>query len=148
MPSSQFGAFPHFPNLAKLGSIVHSHRLHRLICGYWQIPEKHQDRGSGGKMTIFQMGHLTNVSIQIHSSIPQYDVYKVSLKKMSGRNPLGGSKLIFFGFCSESGFSCWIFVGFSVVCALQSMQMTLSQPLNIYLCVDKFIPTILHIFIH
>jgi hypothetical protein len=46
-------------------------------------------------MTIFQMGHMTNVTIQIHSSIPQYDVYKVSLKKMSGRYPLGGSKLTF-----------------------------------------------------
>jgi hypothetical protein len=29
----KFGAFPHFPNLAKLGSIVHSHYLHRLIHG-------------------------------------------------------------------------------------------------------------------
>ncbi len=25
----------HLPNLTKLGSIVHSHRLHRLICSYW-----------------------------------------------------------------------------------------------------------------
>jgi hypothetical protein len=94
------------------------------------------------------MGHLTNVSIQIHSSNPQYDVYKVSSKKMSGKNPLVGSKLTFFGFCSESGFSFLIFVGFSVVCGLQSMQMTLSQPKTMYLCVDTFIPTSPHIFIH
>ncbi len=73
---------------------------------------------------------------------------KFHLKKMSGRNPLEGSKLTFFGFCSESGFNNWTFVGFSVVCALQSMQMTLSQPITIQVSVDTFIPTILHIFIH
>jgi hypothetical protein len=73
---------------------------------------------------------------------------KFHQKKMSGRNHLGGSKLTFFGFCLESGFRSWIFVGFSVVCALQSMQMTLLQPISIYLCVDTFIPTILHIFIY
>ncbi len=39
------------------------------------------------------------------------------------------------------------FLGFSVVCVLQSMQMTLSQPTTMYLCVDTFITTILRIFI-
>ena len=35
-------------------------------------------RGSGGKNDIFQIVHRTKVSAQIHSSISQYDVYKVS----------------------------------------------------------------------
>jgi hypothetical protein len=46
-------------------------------------------------MTIFQMVHMTNVSIQIHSSTLQYDVYKVSLKKNEWKIPFGGSKLTF-----------------------------------------------------
>jgi hypothetical protein len=44
------------------------------------------------------MGHLTNVSIQIHSSIPQYDVYKVSLKKNEWKEPFGGVKVDIFWF--------------------------------------------------
>jgi hypothetical protein len=52
------------------------------------------------------------------------------------------------GKCSDSGFNSWIFVGFSVVCNIQSMQMSLLQCITIYLCVDMFIPTILHIFIN
>ncbi len=32
----KFRAFPHVSNFAKLGSIVHSHCLHRLIRSYWQ----------------------------------------------------------------------------------------------------------------
>ena len=43
------------------------------------------------------MGHLTNVSIQIHSPIPQYDVYKVSLKKNEWKKPFGGVKVDIFG---------------------------------------------------
>jgi hypothetical protein len=38
------------------------------------------------------MGHMTNVSIQIHSSIPQYDVYNVLLKKHGWKVPIGGVK--------------------------------------------------------
>ena len=30
------------------------------------------------KMSFFQIVHMTKVSTQIHSSISQYDVYKVS----------------------------------------------------------------------
>ena len=48
-------------------------------------------------MTIFQMGHMTNVSIQIYSSIPQYDVYKVLLKKNEWKVPFGGVKVDIFG---------------------------------------------------
>ncbi len=48
-------------------------------------------------MTIFQMGHMTNVSIQIHSSIPEYDVYKVLLKKNEWKVPFGGVKVDNFG---------------------------------------------------
>jgi hypothetical protein len=43
------------------------------------------------------MGHLTNVSIQIHSYIPQYDVYKVSLKKNDWKVPVRGVKVDIFG---------------------------------------------------
>ncbi len=67
------------------------------------------------KLPFSQMGHMTNVSIQIHSSIPQYDVYKVLLKKMRGRYPFGGSKLTFF----LLGLNRWVWflvlVVFSVV---------------------------------
>ncbi len=44
-------------------------------------------------MTIFQMGHITKVSIQIHLSIPQYDEYKVLLKKNDWKVPFGGVKV-------------------------------------------------------
>ncbi len=53
--------------------------------------------GSVGKLHFFQMGHMTNVSIQIHSSLPQYDVYKVSLKKNERKVPFGGVKVDIFG---------------------------------------------------
>ncbi len=39
------------------------------------------------------MGHMTNVSIQIHLFIPQYDVYEVSLEKNEWRVPFGGVKV-------------------------------------------------------
>ena len=49
-------------------------------------------------MTIFQMGHMAYVSIWIHSSIPQYDVYKVLLKKNEWKVPFGGVQVnILFG---------------------------------------------------
>jgi hypothetical protein len=35
------------------------------------------------KMSFFQIVHMTKVNTQIHSSISQYDVYKVSSKKMT-----------------------------------------------------------------
>jgi len=43
--------------------------------------KKHLDndgRGPVEKMSFFQIVHMTKVSTQIHSSISQYDVYKVS----------------------------------------------------------------------
>jgi hypothetical protein len=36
---------------------------------------------------------MTNVSIQLYSSIPQYNVYKVSLKKNEWKVPFGGVKV-------------------------------------------------------
>jgi hypothetical protein len=36
-------------------------------------------RGSGGKITIFEMNHMSKISTQIHSSIPQYNIYKILL---------------------------------------------------------------------
>jgi hypothetical protein len=35
------------------------------------------------KMSFFQIVHMTKVSTQIHSSISQYDVNKVSSKKLT-----------------------------------------------------------------
>jgi hypothetical protein len=57
-----------------------------------------QGRGivSGGKITIFQIGHMTKVSTQIYSSIPQYDVYEVSLKKIEWKVPFGWVKVDIF----------------------------------------------------
>ncbi len=43
------------------------------------------------------MNHMTNLSIQIHSSIPEYDVYKVSLKKNEWKVPFEGVKVDIFG---------------------------------------------------
>jgi hypothetical protein len=48
------------------------------------------------KPPFFQMGHMTKVSTQFHSSTPQYDVHKVALKKLSRRYPLGGVKVNIF----------------------------------------------------
>ncbi len=56
---------------------------------YTVSPVQVGNRGSGGKNVIFQIAHMTKVSTQIHTSMCQYDVYKVSSKKMSGRGPSG-----------------------------------------------------------
>ncbi len=48
------------------------------------------------KKSFFQIAPMTKVSTQIRSSMCQYDVYKVSSKKMSERGPLGVSKSTFF----------------------------------------------------
>ncbi len=42
------------------------------------------------------MGHMTNVSIQIHSSIPLYDVYKSLSKNNEWKVPFGGVKVDIF----------------------------------------------------
>ena len=42
-------------------------------------------------MSFFQIVHMTKVSTQIHSSISQYDVYKVSSTKMTTTSPLVAS---------------------------------------------------------
>jgi hypothetical protein len=41
------------------------------------------------KMSFFQIVHMTKVSTQIHSSISQYDVYKVSSKKIDHNLTVG-----------------------------------------------------------
>jgi hypothetical protein len=48
------------------------------------------------KTPFFQMGYMTKVSTHIHSTIPQYDVYKVSLKKIEWKVPFGGVKVDMF----------------------------------------------------
>jgi len=62
---------------------------------------------------------MTNLSTPIHSSIPQYDVCKVSLKKLSGRYPLCVSKFTFCGSGSNSRLSSGNLMGFGVVITLQ-----------------------------
>jgi hypothetical protein len=43
------------------------------------------------------MGHMANVSIQNYAPTPQYDVYKVLLKKNEWKVPFGGVKVDIFG---------------------------------------------------
>ncbi len=45
------------------------------------------------KWPFFQMNHMTNLSTQIHSSISQYDISKVSLKKIEWKVPFGCVKV-------------------------------------------------------
>jgi hypothetical protein len=52
--------------------------------------------GPVGKLPFFQISHTTKVSTQIHLSIPQYDVYKVSLKKNEWKVFFGGVKANIF----------------------------------------------------
>ena len=59
-------------------------------------------------MTIFQMGHMTSLSTQIHSSIPQYDMSKVLLKKNEWQVPFGCVKVTIYLF---SGFLVRFVVG-------------------------------------
>ncbi len=53
-------------------------------------------RGSGGKNVIFQIAPMTKVSTQIHLSMCQYDVYKVSSKKNDWKGSIRGVKVDFF----------------------------------------------------
>ena len=72
------------------------------------------------KWPFFQMGHMTNVSIQIHSSVPQYDMYEVFLKKKWVKGTLwGGQSWHFWSSGSTGGFGCW----FLVVLVLWSSQI-------------------------
>ena len=57
------------------------------------------------------MGHLTNLSTQIHSSIPQYDMSKVSLKKIEWKVPFGCVKVDIFWFGLQFGFIVGVVVG-------------------------------------
>jgi hypothetical protein len=77
------------------------------------------------KMSFFQIAPITKVSTQIHSSMCQYDVYKVSSKKMSGRGPSGVSKSTFFFGGVLSGLGSRNFAGFQVVSTQYTMLMTL-----------------------
>ncbi len=48
------------------------------------------------KMSFFQIAPMTKVSTQIHSSMYQYDVYKVLSKKNEWKGSIGGVKVDFF----------------------------------------------------
>ena len=48
------------------------------------------------KMSFFHIAPMTKVSTQIHSSMYQYDVYKVSSKKNEWKGSIGGVKVDFF----------------------------------------------------
>ena len=96
-----------------------------LYSAHWSNKHRrkveHHNLSSGlvGKWPIFQMGHMTNLSTRIHSSIPQYGISKVLFKKLSGRYPLGVSKLTFCSSGSVSGLKFWFLVGFGVIESLQ-----------------------------
>jgi hypothetical protein len=55
-------------------------------------------------MSFFQIAHMAKVSTQIHSSICQYDVYKVLLKKNNLKGSIGCVKVDFFSGGVSSGF--------------------------------------------
>ncbi len=50
---------------------------------------KADGRGSGGKNVIFQMAPIPFLSVLISSTRCQYDVLKVSLKKIDQNLPIG-----------------------------------------------------------
>jgi hypothetical protein len=58
------------------------------------------------------MRHMTNVSIQIHSSISQYDEYKVLLKKNEWKVPFGGVKVDIFAPWAQQVGLVLVFGGF------------------------------------
>ena len=80
------------------------------------------------KMSFFQITPMTKVSTQIHSSMCQYDVYKVSSKKMCGSGPLGGSKSTFLFGRVSSGLGSTIFAGFQVLSTCYPLLMTPYPP--------------------
>ena len=97
--------------------------------GYRGHHDKTKLGGPVEKMSFFQIAHMTKVSSQIRSSMCQYDVYKVSSKKMSGRGPLGVSKSTFFFGGVSSGLGYRIFAGFQVLSThLSHVDDTLSSP--------------------
>ncbi len=77
------------------------------------------------------MGHMTNVSIQIHSYIPQYDVYKVFLKNNEWEIPFGGGKVDIFSPQAQQvdlvlGF-WWFLVLWSSINYANNTETTLNQ---------------------
>ena len=80
-------------------------------------------------MSFFQIAPMTKVSTQIHSSMYQYDVYKVSSKKNEWKGSIGGVKVDFFwGGGVTGGLGSRIFAGFQVVSTLYPMLMTPYSP--------------------
>jgi len=77
------------------------------------------------KMSFFQITPMTKVSTQIHSSMCQYDVYKVSSKKNEWKGSVRGVKVNFFFGGVSSGLGSRNFAGFQVVSTQYTMLMTL-----------------------
>jgi len=48
------------------------------------------------KMSFFHIAPMTKKSTQIHSSMCQYDLYKVSFKKNEWKGSIGGVKVNYF----------------------------------------------------
>jgi hypothetical protein len=67
--------------------------LRRLLI--WQVLQL-QVGGPVEKMSFFQIAPMTKVSTQIHSSMCQYDVYKVLSKKNEWKGSVRGVKVNFF----------------------------------------------------
>ena len=80
------------------------------------------------KMSFFQIAPMTKVSTQIHSSMCQYDVYKVSSKKNEWKGSIGGVKVDFFFGGVSSGLGSRIFAGFQVVSTCYHLLMTSYPP--------------------
>ncbi len=80
------------------------------------------------KMSFFQIAPMTKVSTQIHSSVCQYDVYKVSSKKNERKGSVRGVKVNFFFVGVLGGLGSGIFAGFQLVSTLSPMLMTSYPP--------------------
>ncbi len=81
------------------------------------------------------MGLTTNVSIQIHSSIPQYDVCKVSLKKNEWKICFGGVKVDIFGPQAQQVGLALGFWWFLMLCISQMYANNTETTLNLNTCV-------------
>jgi hypothetical protein len=81
------------------------------------------------------MGHMTNVSIQIHLSIPQYEVHKVLLKKNEWKVPFGGVKVGIFGPQAQQVGLVFVFLWFLVFWSSQIYANKTETTLNQNTCV-------------
>jgi hypothetical protein len=113
---------------------IHTYGAAKVIMFFFWVFYSRIFSGFSSSMALsfFQLAQGLILSIQTPSDISQYDVYKVSSKKMGGRCPLAVSKLKIVHTNKIPNFTCYL----SHICTIQSTRIwnLLSIPNSLHEC--------------